>query len=71
MKRNFSNMYLFHPDIDDSTTTKMKVQSQLLLTVPLIPVNIRVPGLAVTLTQLSSNKSINNSYINKTEGVDK
>ena len=58
-------MYLSHLNNDDLLTAKTRLQSQLHLTPVPIPIHLRVPGIAVTITQMSSDKSMNVSYINK------
>ena len=58
-------MYLSHLDEDTLTTPITRLQSQLRLTPDPIPIHLCVPGIAVTITQMSSDKSINVSYINK------
>ena len=70
-KRNYTVkeilfMYLSHIDDEAHTTAKIRLHSQLPLTPTPIPIHLCVPGIAVTLSQMSSDKSINSSYINKT-----
>ena len=58
-------MYLSILDDETHTNAKTRLHLQLQLTPTPIPVHLCVPGIAVTLSQMSSAKSINASYINK------
>ena len=59
-------MYLSHLDDEAYMNAKTRLNSQLHFTPTPIPVHLCVPGIAVTLSQMSSDKSIDSSYINKT-----
>lgn len=56
---NLSHLYSL-----DFTTSKLKIRSQLQSTPEPEPVNFRVTVLAVMITQLSSDNSVNTSYMN-------